>query len=194
MNHFLALRLDDAPRDRLATLAERFRSWDLPARWVHPDDYHLTLLFLGGLDADEERSVPYAIDDMARTLVAPTLRLAGLGAFGGRTEPRVVYAACTDAQGDCASAHRGLAECMDLPATAAFQPHVTLCRPTTAAPGHRSRGDWYRFLEANGQAEWGPCPTTHLVLYRSTDRRPRYEAVASWELCRPGEDRTARSA
>lgn len=187
MNHFLALRLADRPRDLLATLSQRFQDWHLPANWVHPEDLHLTLFFLGRCDADELRTLPHAIDDLARTLVRPRLRLSGLGAAGGKTEPREVFAALDDPDGLCATTHAGLAETLGLPAERHYQPHITLCRPRSltpldAATGRTARRDWPHLLEANGLADWGDCPTTDLVLYRSTERTPRYEALEAWPL------------
>lgn len=186
MNHFLALRIADRPRDRIAELAQRLQAWDLPAHWVHPEDYHLTLLFLGRCDADEVRTLPYAIDDLARQLPRPRLRLAGLGAFGGRTEPKVVYAALEDLEGACLQAHRDLAEMVGVEAEARFHPHITLCRPRPATPSEardpHPRRDWPQLLEANGLADWGECATTDLVLYRSTERTPRYAEIARWPL------------
>lgn len=184
MNHFLALRLADRPRDLLATLSLRFQDWRLPATWVHPQDLHLTLCYLGHCNSDELRTLPYAIGDLARTLVQPRLRLAGLGAAGGKTEPREVFAAVEDPAGLCATTHAGLAETLGLAAERHYHPHITLCRPRSVTPfdAARSRRDWPQLLEANGLADWGDCPTTDLVLYRSSERTPRYEALEEWPL------------
>jgi RNA 2',3'-cyclic 3'-phosphodiesterase len=186
MNHFLALRLADEPRDRLAALSTRLQEWNLPANWVHPDDLHLTLLFLGRCDADEARTLPYTIEDLAQSLPRPRLRLAGLGALGGRSEPRVVYAGLEDRDGACGVAHHDLCEALGMKPEARFHPHITLCRPRGPQPFELSqmsaRRDWPCLLAAHGQADWGECPTTELVLYRSTDRTPRYAELASWRL------------
>ena len=186
MNHFLALRLADGPRDRLGDLARRLQEWNLPAYWVHPEDYHLTLVFLGHCDADEVRTLPYAIDELAGGLPRPRLRLAGLGASGGRSEPKVVFAGLEDLAGACAAIHRDLCEMLSLTPESRFSPHVSLCRPRpgpSSDPAPRpTRRDWPQLLEANGLADWGDCPTTDLVLYRSTERTPRYAEVAKWPL------------
>jgi 2'-5' RNA ligase len=185
MNHFLALRLADSPRDRLAALADRLRAWELPARWVHPEDYHLTLVFLGDLDADEAHLVPTLVADVAGSLRRPRLRFAGLGAKGGRREPRVVYVALADDESACAGMQRDLGECLEVEADRAFLPHVTLCRPARGAPCKRlpTDRDWPHLLEAHGLADWGDCPTTDLVLYRSEpDGAIRYRELARWPL------------
>ena len=189
MNHFLALRLADAPRDRLGDLARRLQEWNLPANWVHPEDYHLTLAFLGHCDPDEVRIIPSAIEELACGLPRPRLRLAGLGASGGRSEPRVVYAAAEDPEGACAAIHRDLCEMLSLKPEPRFLPHIALCRPRPGNPVEAAlrpaRRDWPQLLEANGLADWGDCPTTDLILYRSTERTPRYAEVARWPLLAP---------
>lgn len=187
MNTFLALRLADGPRDRLAQVAERFQAWNLPASWVHPEDYHLTLLFLGKLDADEAGTVPQAVDLVANSLRRPSLRFVGLGASGGKNEPRVVYAALSDVEHACADMYGDLCDAMGMKPEPRFLPHVTICRPRPSTPRELSDQplyrDWPHLLEANGQADWGDCETTHLVLYGTqVERIPRYRELASWPL------------
>lgn len=186
MNYFLALRLADEPRDRLAELCRRLQEWNLPANWVHPEDFHLSLLFLGKLDEAERRTIPYTISDIADSLHRPRLRMAGLGAFGGSTEPRVVYAAMEDPAGICLQAHRDLCEILGMDTDRKFLPHVTICRPRSPLPSEirdAHRRTWPQLLEAHGLADWGDCQTTDLVLYQSNhDRSPRYSEIASWPL------------
>lgn len=188
MNHFLALRLADEPRDRLAAVAERLQAWQLPAAWVHPEDYHLTLVFLGGLDADEARVLPHLVESVASSLRRPRLRFSGLGASGGRTEPRVVFAALDDHEQACSGMHADLCDALGLAAERHFMPHVTLCRPRTATPRGGPARDpgnrgWPQLFAANGLADWGECQTTDLVLYQTRpDLGTRYQALASWQL------------
>jgi 2'-5' RNA ligase len=187
MNHFLALRLADEPRDRLAAVADRLKAWQLPASWVHPEDYHLTLAFIGELDPDEQRILPHLVGDVASSLRRPCLRISGLGAQGGRTEPRVVFAALDDPDHACAGMHADLCAALDLAAQKQFTPHVTLCHPRPATPhGLASAAggrDWPGMFAANGLADWGDCPTTDLVFYQSGGNRPtRYQELAHWRL------------
>lgn len=185
MNHFLALRLADDPRDRLARVGERLQAWDLPAAWVDPEDYHLTVAFLGDLAADEAHLLPSAIDLVASGLRRPDLRFTGLGAWGGRSEPRTVFAALSDADARCADIHHDLSDALALSDDRAFTPHVTLCRPRragawqTPAPGRT----WSDLFLANGLADWGSCETTDLVFYRRREGPgSRYEVLADWPL------------
>ncbi len=189
MNHFLALRLADSARDRLAQLNERFAEWGLPAHWTHGDDLHVSVLFLGQCDDDEVQFIPTLIDDVARTMVCPELQLSGLGARGGRREPSVVFAACQDAADVCLHTHASLAACLDRTPDAQYRPTIPLCRPNGRGDVSRAQGTWSDLFAAYGEAQWGTCPTTHLVLYRSTAYRPRYQAIESWPLI--GAERVA---
>jgi len=139
VNHFLALRPAAHVRDRLAEVAARLRAWELPARWVHPEDYHCTLCFLGHLDDDEARVLPRAVDEVAGSLEAPPLTLDGLGAFGGKRMPRTVFAALGDPEEALAGYHHDLAQAAEEPPERRFRPHLTLARPTgSGEPGR----DW----------------------------------------------------
>lgn len=183
-NHFLGLRLDRASGDRLQAVAERLRAWDLPARWTHPADYHLTLLFLGPVDDAEASYLPAALDEVAGSLRAPALRFSGLGADGSSGDgPKYVFAAVDDPEQACDGMRRDLCEAMDLRPEPRFRPHVTLCRPQPVPSGLPLMRDWPHLLEAHGQADWGSCVVEAVVLWRSAGAgATRYEALASWTL------------
>ena len=186
--HFLALRPDGATRDRLQAISDRLRAWELPAGWVHPEDYHLTVLFLGPLPDDEAGWLPHAIADLAAGIRRPELRLAGLGATGTRGQgtsavPHRVHAAVTDPAGACRDLHLDLAAALDGEIRHDYAPHLTLCRPLPHPPHPQVFRDWPHLLEANGIADWGPCTVDALALYRSGPGTPRYVELAQWPLC-----------
>ncbi|MEK7413691.1 MAG: RNA 2',3'-cyclic phosphodiesterase [Planctomycetota bacterium] len=182
-NHFLALRLDDDSRDRLATVADRLRAWDLPARWTHPDDYHVTLVFLGPIDDSDASYLPAAIDELAGSFRRPALTFAGLGASGGSTEPKYVFAATSDSEAACAGMRADLCEVLEMKPEARYQPHVTICRPQSTPANLPLFRDWPHLLEANGIAHWGACTTSDVVLWRRSDGGVRrYDELARWPL------------
>ena len=187
MHHFLAFRPTSATRDRLAAVSDRLRAWELPASWTHPDDLHLTVLFLGDLAPDEARLIPTLVDEVAASLLPPQLHLTGLGATGTRGQglasvPRGVFAAVADPAQVCVDTHRALAECVDQAPERDYVPHLTLCRPHPEAAQGQLFRDWPHLLEAHGQADWGRCEIDALALYVSTDRRQRYEELTVWPL------------
>jgi 2'-5' RNA ligase len=65
------------------------------ARWVDPENYHLTLRFIGDIDAALAREIADMLGVVKRA--AFEMRLDGLGSFGGN-KPRAVVAAASPAQ------------------------------------------------------------------------------------------------
>ncbi len=99
------------------------------ARWIDPDDFHVTLRFIGDIDARTADDVVEALAEM-RTRPALTVTLDGLGLFGG-DKPRALYAsvvadpALMDLQ---AEQERLVRRAGAEPERRKFTPHVTLAR------------------------------------------------------------------
>lgn len=183
MRAFFALELGEAARARLEDVCRQLQRWELPARWTHPYDLHVTICYLGDVEEHELGWICHSADTIAGAQVVPHLHMPGLGAFAGRRAPRVVYAAVHDPEEWCAHLHRDLAEAVSVEVEPHYLPHITLCRPRSDAP--RGKRSWAELLTAYGQAAFGPCEVTALHLYRS-DARPdgqrRYRSLASWPL------------
>ena len=98
------------------------------ARWIEPENYHITLRFIGDVDGAAARDIAETLGDIRRpkTLV----RFDGLSSFGG-AKPRAIVAkvrtdpALTDLQ---AEQERRLRRIGLEAETRKFLPHVTLAR------------------------------------------------------------------
>lgn len=98
------------------------------ARWIDPENYHLTLRFIGDIDDQTGREIAEMLADIRRT--AFTLHLAGLQPFGGR-RPRAVVATAAASQplAELQAEHERLMRRIGLdPEGRKFTPHVTLAR------------------------------------------------------------------
>src|SRR6266581_6428923 len=98
------------------------------ARWIDPDDYHVTLRFIGDVDDTLAREVALLLGKVSRPPLE--LRLDGLSSFGGR-RPRAVIAALaqTPALMELQAEHERLMQRVGLePEGRKFTPHVTLAR------------------------------------------------------------------
>src|SRR5579863_2553937 len=60
------------------------------ARWIEPENYHLTLRFIGDIDDALAREIAFMLAQVRRP--AFDLRIDGLDSFGGK-KPRAVVAA-----------------------------------------------------------------------------------------------------
>jgi 2'-5' RNA ligase len=98
------------------------------ARWIDPENYHLTLRYIGDVDDVTAREVAYLLGQVRRSEFE--LRFDGLSSFGGR-RPRAVIAtlAPTPALMELQAEHERLMQRVGLePEGRKYTPHVTLAR------------------------------------------------------------------
>jgi 2'-5' RNA ligase len=127
---FTALEIPDDVAETLAALRG-----GLPgARWIEPEDYHLTLRFIGDIDDRLARELE---DELAETGRGPIpVALTGLGSFGG-DKPHSIYAAAEVSRelSELAAAHDRIMRRMGLaPDSRKFTPHVTIARMRNGSP------------------------------------------------------------
>lgn len=103
------------------------------ARWLEPDDYHLTLRFIGDIDTRTANEVANALWDVRRPAIG--IQFEGLTWFGG-DKPRAIVAKvkATAALLDLQSEHERRLRRLGLPSeTRKYLPHVTLARLRSAS-------------------------------------------------------------
>lgn len=152
---FTALEIPEAMRTRLSLMRAPFNG----AKWVQPEDMHITLRFAGDMDG---RSADEFADLLADICAAPfAISIAGVGAFGGR-DPRVLWAG-VQAGPELATLYRAnerAARAAGLePDPRAFKPHVTLARMRGARQSAVAQ-----FLGENGALRMEPFVVTRFVL------------------------------
>ena len=130
------------------------------ARWIEPENYHITLRFLG--DVDDVTAREFASNLAAIHADSFDLQFVGLGSFGNR-RPRALWAGLAQCEPLTAlqRAHEMAAQKAGLaPEQRNFHPHVTLAR--------------LRNVKASATAHWlgergaflaEPFPVTRFVLY-----------------------------
>src|SRR6478672_8223028 len=81
---FIALELPENCRERLAGLRTSIRG----VRWLAADQFHLTLAFLGDVEAEPESRLR---EELGQVRVPPfLLPIEGVGTFGG-ARPSVIW-------------------------------------------------------------------------------------------------------
>jgi len=144
MRIFCAVELPEDVRARIAThIAELREAAEPPLKisWERPEKLHLTLKFLGEIEAERVEALTRAAERAAAASdgkFAVTLR--DTGAFPGRGNPRVLWLGLDDGAGRLAGLQARLEdECERerFPREArAFRPHITIARirfPNAAA-------------------------------------------------------------
>jgi len=98
------------------------------ARWIDPENYHLTLRFIGDIDDALARDIAGLLGRVQRPPFE--LRLDGLASFGGR-KPRALVASATPVAPlmELQAEHERLLQRLGLePEGRKYTPHVTLAR------------------------------------------------------------------
>jgi len=91
MRLFVALEIPRAVRDNLATLIKDLRTADPKARWVRPENIHVTLKFIGEAPADKLGNIRGALAGVHSEREVE-LNFRGLGFFPNAKRPSVLWA------------------------------------------------------------------------------------------------------
>jgi 2'-5' RNA ligase len=121
---FTGLEIPEAFRESLSQLRG-----GLPgARWIDPENYHVTLRFIGDVDDDIAQEIAWLLGKVRRKDFE--LHLDGLQSFGGR-KPRAIVAVVAPSQSvmELQAEHERLMQRVGLdPEGRKYTPHVTLAR------------------------------------------------------------------
>jgi 2'-5' RNA ligase len=99
------------------------------ARWIDPENYHITLRFIGDVDGNVADEVADSLDRLSNSLQF-SIRLTHLGSFGG-DKPRALYAGVepSEALNRLQAAQERMLQKAGLPPEGRkFVPHVSLAR------------------------------------------------------------------
>jgi len=132
------------------------------ARWIDPENYHLTLRFIGDIDDALARDIAGILGRVRRG--AFELRLDGLSSFGGR-KPRALVAAVAPVAPliELQAEHERLLQRLGLePEGRKYTPHVTLARL-------RDSSSWQvaDYLSARGHYRSAAFAVSRFVLFSS---------------------------
>ena len=160
---------------------------------IYPEhDLHMTLCFLGAVDAERIPMLEAVLREELRGLNAPELLIAGTGAFPDIQRPRALWAGVEeidDCPGRLAALHNRVLQAAlstgwkrpRADRTRPFRPHVTLARVRDGASA-----DLAVFERLDFAQRWLPV---EVALFESRPDRPeeRYEALSAVPLVvRPG--------
>ena len=155
---FSGIEIPAHVRDTLARLNQ-----PLPgARWIEPENYHITLRFAGDIDNHIATEFAHFLDDIE--FPAFELRLSGTGVFGG-DDPRQLWAGLEPSSelDALARTHERAARSAGLPPEPRkFKPHVTIARLKYSSPDIVAR-----YLQRNGGFRSEPFFVGRFALFSS---------------------------
>lgn len=152
--------------------------------WVAPDNFHLTVKFLGAVGAQRLPDLERALGEAVAGVSPFDLTLRGLGAFPSAARPRVIWAGTAEGAAELADlaarVERTLSP-LGFPAEERpFSAHVTLGRVRTPRRNPRLA----QALAASASVELLCVPVARVSLMRSdlSPRGARYSELAGHPL------------
>ncbi|PTL82895.1 RNA 2',3'-cyclic phosphodiesterase [Vitiosangium sp. GDMCC 1.1324] len=167
MRLFVAVTLGETIEAQATAAIQRLKGLARHARWVPPSHMHLTLSFLGEVEAERVPAVKQALERVGPVHAPLVLSIEGGGSFGPPAHPRVLWAgvggdtkALGALQADVAGALKPLGF---EPEHREYSAHLTLARAKVPR-GDRELAECVRALHG---AKWGEARVDRLILFES---------------------------
>jgi RNA 2',3'-cyclic 3'-phosphodiesterase len=153
-------------------------------RWVHPENIHLTLRFLGDVPEKDIPGLGQAMGEAATGVSPFSLKVKGVGVFPGMSRPSVVFMGLEGEKDRLAAFYRTLSECLvrrGIPLEKRpFQGHLTIGRVKDRIDSER----FARGLASCAKLSTEIFPVDALTLFKSDlmPKGPVYTPLATVRL------------
>jgi 2'-5' RNA ligase len=88
---FIAVEIPSAVRQQIEHTVSGFKSYALPVKWVSSGNLHVTLRFLGEIDAEKKAGVDAVVKEISLGQSRFVVGLEGIGCFPDPRNPRVIW-------------------------------------------------------------------------------------------------------
>ncbi|MBD1380188.1 RNA 2',3'-cyclic phosphodiesterase [Metabacillus arenae] len=182
-HYFLGIHLPKIIRNKLVETLQLFKN-DLPfKKWVHQDDLHLTLAFLGHPKSPEHLENLISSMKLRDNNLAPfSLNITHTGTFGRSNSPRIFFAGITRSEQLNLLHNKVYSECIDAGFKLdprPFSPHITLAR------GWEGENGFTRQVQLEEELMRQPLSfqVEEFVLFQThLDRVPKYEVINCFRI------------
>lgn len=180
-HYFIAVPIDLGVKERLGSWNEL----EHPPfqRFVHKEDYHITLVFLGGIEQSELDDLQIVLNNIVKNYDVFVLAITELGVFGQKQAPRIFWAGVKREEKLYELQKAIFQTCVDLGMDVdkrGYNPHITLARKYIGnAPydGNHLNESFHLYMK---NVSWS---VSNIVIYKTNlDKVPKYEIVASFPL------------
>lgn len=181
-HYFFAVKLPDEAKQFLKRWVEINKLQFPFKRWVHYEDYHITLAFLGFA---EQEKLEQAISGVYQALVdfEPfKLTFNELGVFGNKTSPRIFWAGVNESETLSMIQKKVYNQCKETGFELdrkPFRPHITLARKWNSEQSF-SKG---KLSPVTIEGESLTFQVKEIVLYEThLDKTPKYQEYHRFKL------------
>lgn len=168
---FVAVLLAEDIRQKIAQVQGEVKKLAPDVKWVAPDNFHVTLKFLGSVREDDIGGVCDAVGKAAQAVPAFDLSVSGLGAFPSPARARVIWVGtdrgCEELAGLAAGVDDALVKLGFEREEKSFKAHITIGRVKTS----RFLGDLAAGIEGIDASGLGVQRVASIAVMRSELQR-----------------------
>lgn len=182
---FLAFELPVDIKRIIMTVSENVRELPLNVRWLNVTNIHLTIVFMGDVQEEQVKPIQDIVKDVCQGYGSFSIGIKGIGLFGSRRNPRVLWIGLDGAIDRMGyfrdDLQKGLTPFGIKEEKRRFKPHLTLGR---FRKGARTGTHLDDLLSKYHDLTSPECIIEELVLFKS-DLKPGgavYSKLNGWPL------------
>ena len=164
---FIALDVSEGVREGLSQRCRELQEYPGTITWVAPKVLHVTLNYLGEIEASQMAGVQAVVAEAAAQSKPFDFQVRGLAALPPKGRPRVIWANVIERSGELAALQERVTvglEALGFPREdRSFRPHVTLARVKFTPATKALRAD----LEAMAKDDVGLVPAGEVIVFTS---------------------------
>ena len=161
---FLAIPLPQHLKDSISAVQRQLQTLIPSARWIPPENLHLTLHFFGGIGQETLEKIKVSVLSVKGCKRPFLVEVKGLGAFPGRHRPRVLWLdlepkdQLRQLHQDC---NKALLRAGVATESRPYSPHLTIGRL------RQQKTDLTDLFNTVGHQRIGQLPINELILFKS---------------------------
>jgi RNA 2',3'-cyclic 3'-phosphodiesterase len=183
MRLFIALALSAEVENNVAAIQARLQRTEADVRWVEPENFHITVKFLGDLEETHLPDIEAVCEDAAKKSAPFRVRVSGVSFFPKRGPLKTLWAGLSQGGDDWKALVQRMEEPL-LPFGAAREgglvPHITLGRVRSERGIEALRAA----IDKEARTDCGEMSVSEIALYQSTldPRGATYRVLRRWSL------------
>lgn len=184
---FIAIPIDERWREQLTEQSIALQTTLPFQKWTHPEDYHITLKFLGDTSVSQLHQIEKILVNVSENTCPFELTGKGWGIFGDQAAPSILWAGVGGDLNSLNNLHIKIDDSLEelFPKEKRnFSPHLTIARRYKGKVPLSTSFEKYYPDTTDLIINWS---VNEIKLYQShLQKKPMYEAIATYILGKKG--------